>query len=242
MPCRMCLRDLPLVDSHIIPRSFYRIDHSDGQPTKLVSNVPGEHPKRIPIGEYDQIVCEECERLFSPWDQYANELLLTAVENRRDVMNNGQVVAQLIQEYDYHNLKMFFLSLLWRISAATRPMFGSINLGPYQEILRNLILNQNVGEIIDFSTLISQFDANTPVLNPHYERWDGIRYVRVYLANYVAHTKVDRQRPPRGPLSDVSMHPDRPLCIIARDFQGSAEYRMLRNMLDDNPNLFRTRH
>jgi hypothetical protein len=69
--CKLCTNEAALIKVHVIPRSFWEIDAAQPAP-RMVANIEGVFPKRIPIGVYDQtIVCEPCERSFSDYDSYA---------------------------------------------------------------------------------------------------------------------------------------------------------------------------
>jgi hypothetical protein len=87
--CKLCSNEAPLIEAHIIPRSFWEIDAA--HPPRMVTNIKGDFPKRIPIGVYDQtIVCERCERSFSEYDTYAVELFLNRAKEFEEVRDNSE--------------------------------------------------------------------------------------------------------------------------------------------------------
>ncbi|MFC1552236.1 hypothetical protein ACFL6P_06680, partial [Candidatus Latescibacterota bacterium] len=73
----MCGKDKKLVESHIIPRSFIKETQYNDQNIKIYPADNNEYPQKSPIGFYDkELVCEDCEKIFGPWDHYAKELLI----------------------------------------------------------------------------------------------------------------------------------------------------------------------
>lgn len=230
MTCKLCLQDKPLVDAHIIPRSMYPFDFKNYEPLFLVSGIENPFRTRSRIGEFDRnLVCADCESLFSPWDAYAKYLLAADVEESAKFSQGGVTYGHIVSEYDFAKLKLFFVSLLWRADRTTRPMFDGIDVGHFRDRLREMILNGDPGSTEEFSICLARFDnqkLGTAVLNPHREKWYGINYSRFYLAGHVAYIKVDR-RPTPDFLSDFSFRPDSPLCIIWRDFEGSAEKELM---------------
>jgi hypothetical protein len=56
-----------------VPRAFF--DLTDQERLTLLSNSLVEYPKRAPIGVYDRILCDPCEKSFSGYDDYAVKVL-----------------------------------------------------------------------------------------------------------------------------------------------------------------------
>jgi hypothetical protein len=81
--CKLCGSEADLIKAHVIPKRFWEIDETRPRP-RIVTNIKGIYPKRIPIGVYDQtIVCENCERGFGDYDSYAADLFSTGRTNLR---------------------------------------------------------------------------------------------------------------------------------------------------------------
>jgi len=237
MVCQLCKQDAPLVKSHIIPRSFYRIVKNRGNnELNILSNIANEHPKKSRIGIYDKIVCESCERLFSPWDDYTQALLLRKISNQIPLIVDNQVLAYRLEGSDYHKLKLFFISLLWRASVSSHKFFSKIQTGRFEPLLNKAIRENDPGNNNFFSVNLAKFnkDLGTAMLDPHPERFEGVNYYRFYLAEYIAHIKVDQRR--ASPiLSDVALSQDKPLIIINRDLHKSAEFRVLQDIIRTIP-------
>jgi hypothetical protein len=206
--CKLCKRDKKLVNSHVISKSFFEIDPVD---PRLVSNTDGTFPTRAPIGIYDTtLVCENCERLFSPFDDYAQRLLLADREAARAILHENEVIAYIYDSYDYVKLKLFFMSLLWRTSQSSHKFFRRIDLGPHEPLLRKALIDADPGDADFFAVILARFPKPLAVLDPDNERLDDVNFCRIYLAEYVAYIKVDNRPTPESFLpSSVRMEDDR---------------------------------
>jgi hypothetical protein len=196
MTCKLCGLEKKLIEAHVIPRSFHRIDPDDKTPTRLVTSVEGRYTQKVPKGVYDDsIVCEDCERRFSSWDDYGDEIFLKSWGKFEKIMHGDEEIGYGLPEYDYPRLKMFFLSVLWRASVSNHVMFANVDLGPRELILRESIWNSDPGDVDHFGVVLQAFDStNVGILNPHSERFSGVRFCRFYLAHVLAFIKVDSRR------------------------------------------------
>ena len=101
MRCELCGQDKKLIEAHVIPRSFHRIDPSDKEPTRLVTNVEGRYTQKARKGVYDgSIVCEDCERHFTRWDDYADEIFLKSWDKFEKLTQQGEDVGYRLRAYD----------------------------------------------------------------------------------------------------------------------------------------------
>jgi hypothetical protein len=126
---------------------LYRVDFSD--PSKY---------ERPPTGEYDQdILCLDCDSkiIGNRYDDYAAKVF--EQENFVQISqgkNVGELLTTDISKIDYTKFKLFLLSILWRASISKRKLFSAVNLGPYEEIIRDMLYNQDPGEPNDFPCYI----------------------------------------------------------------------------------------
>jgi hypothetical protein len=143
MGCRLCGEDKKLIKAHIIPQCLYTLlqEPYPAEPMIKIFKKSGAYPKRTPTGEYDDgILCADCDNhVFGNWDEYAGKLLLQKVD-----MNTTQRY-YIVQDYDYPSLKLFFLSVLWRMSVSTRPSFERVRLGPHEAQIHDMLLRKDPG-------------------------------------------------------------------------------------------------
>jgi hypothetical protein len=231
MVCKLCGEDRKLIEAHVIPKSFHRLDPHDPTPARLATNVPGRYRQTIPKGVYDRtILCEPCERHFSHWDDYAAILLLQDWPTFAPIMNGPEQLGYTLPTFDYPSLKLFFLSVLWRAAVSSHVMYAKVDLGRREPALKQSILTRDPGSIDHFGVVLQAFDTpDVGLLNPHAERFSGLRYIRFYLSHIIAYIKVD-SRPFDDPFKDLALGPERPLVILLKSFLISPERRVMRKL------------
>ena len=230
--CKLCTNEATLIDAHVIPRSFWEIDAAQ-PPPRMVTNIKGVFPKRIPIGVYDQtIVCEPCERSFSDYDSYAARLFLNRFNEFEEVRDsNRRLTGYVLRNVDYRLLKLFVIAILWRASVSSHSFFSRVRLGPFEERAREMLVRRDPGDTATFATLFSVWDgAESVMMDPFAERWDGVRSYRFYLDRFVAYIKVDR-RPLPEQLAKAALTPEGPLHVVSRQLAASKDFRVAQHIL-----------
>lgn len=239
MTCKFCQHDNSLIKAHIIPEGFFRRLRSGNQAPTMLTNQPGQFPKKSPVGVYDStILCRNCEDQFGDWDNYAQQLLQDEPLNGKKIFSGLRIIGYEVPTFDYTRLKLFFISLLWRASVSSHSFYGSISLGPYERKAKSMIENQDPGSPEEFGVFLAKFNhkLGTIILDPHHERWSGVNYFRFYLAGYVAYVKVDQRRTP-SPYFRFIASEKRPLYIIARNLEASKELPLMQKILKANKKL-----
>lgn len=233
MTCRYCEAGTDLVEAHVIPAGFFRRLRDPNAIPKLLSNREGERPRRAPNGVYDRhILGSCCEPTFGPWDQHAQEVLLDDASNATVLRVENQIVGYEISRWDYRLLKLFFISLAWRASVSTHPMYSRISLGPYEARARDLLQRADPGASEDFAVFLAKFDHafGGAILDPHRERNERVNYLRFYLGTYIAYIKVDRQKTPH-PYASFVVGAEPILKVVGRDITKSPELHVMRDIV-----------
>lgn len=229
--CKLCGQTAKLIRAHIIPKSLYKVlQDTDGGVSKLISNTVGVHPKRIPMGIYDpKIVCEDCERLFAPWDDYAKWFFDKSIP--KCVSNKDKVVAYDYGLPDYQKLKLFFISLLWRAHASQQPFFRRIDLGPYEADVVTKIKNADPGTPDEYSIVLARFDhpLSEIIQDPFRSRIFNINCYRFYLPSFFFIIKFDKRPFPDG-FREVMLQPEISFYALAKDFATSKEMILLKEL------------
>jgi hypothetical protein len=207
----------------------------------MISGDSGKFPKRRPGGLYDEnLVCDPCERFFGPWDDYGADFLLRrlAREGQPVVAPNGETLAFRYDNVDYDRLKLFAVSLLWRASATSIDFFSRVDIGPYEEKARQMILNSTPGTPSEFSTMMVRWVAQPhhegvaqTKFSPYRAKLEGINEVKPFLAGVIIHIKVDK-RPYPVPFPELLLHPGGSLFLITREFAGSKDVLAMRPALE----------
>lgn len=238
MICKFCLKERKLVRCHIIPRSFFK---SLLNPHALIiSDI--SYPKRSQTGIYDEnLICEECETLFSPFDDYAYRLLSTDISEDNLLVYNNERIVYFIYNYDYNKIKLFFISLLWRASASNLEYFKRIQVRPFENQLKEMIRKSDPGSENDFSIALRRFEERSyskGILDPYKKRFDGINYVVFYLGGFTVYIKVDK-RPAPDFIKNISIKPNERLGILLTDIKKTKEYRIMKKLAEKNKDKLR---
>lgn len=106
--------------------------------------------------------------------------------------------------------------------------YARVDLGPFEEMARAMLLSRDPGTMDQFGIWFSFFDMDwTPsIMDPFKERWAGVTAYRFYLGQVLGYIKVD-QRPIPAMFRDIALAPERDLPLVARDFDKSADLRAM---------------
>ncbi|MCB9889634.1 MAG: hypothetical protein H6836_08655 [Planctomycetes bacterium] len=243
--CRLCGARAPLVQSHIVPKSFYgplRL----GQ--KLLSNTPGQRPRRSPTGEYDRIVCAECEARFSDYDNYAYRVFEGDLWNPVELPDSANTVAAfLLNNVKPDRLKLFAMSVLWRAHASQRSIFASVSLaGEVERELRSMILDDRAGSLDEFATILHRWvppHTSLPrFMSPVSVRICGSDYYQLHAGLQRIYVRPGRECAKE--LQPVALHVNGSLLfpgrvvMIARPFIGSQDLKIATGIVRCNPDAF----
>jgi len=137
--CRLCLLEKKLINAHIIPNFMYRgIKKKDyvSYNKDLETGKSWTLPKGT--GEFDKnILCSDCDNgiIEHKYEKYGKTVLFDDYNDTQNIEN-----LTFYRNIDYSKLKLFLLSILWRASISSRPMFKGVKLGKKcEESLRRII-------------------------------------------------------------------------------------------------------
>jgi hypothetical protein len=238
--CRLCEQQKELIRAHIIAQCLYEpLKHQSG-PMLSISREPRGYPKASQTGEYDpSILCADCDNSFSPWDNYAREMLHHDLP--KQAVRSGPTGQQfyVVGKYDYARLKLFFLSVLWRMSISSRDAFREVNLGPFKGQIRAMLLSKDARATEDFAVFVFRYMdqvGSSTVLQTRPERLFGRRVYNVGLPGYIGVVKVDRQPIPI-PIGPLVLNPNGPLVIGLRDMQKSPEWPLVQRIFENQKRI-----
>lgn len=207
-PCPFCTRSGKRVNAHIIPRAFFEDISIDG--SVLKQREIGAHPKRLPIGVYDdEIWCQSCEQKYGKYDDYAIDILRTPLEKFDPLHHAYELAIEKPKE-----LKLFFIALLWRASTSNKRLFNNVSIDSFSGSAKKLLTSGSAESREDFSTIIS-FSGNDEKLiaDPVKVRHSGVLFYRFFLGRFTADIKVSRLPTPKELQHAVIGH-DQVLAII----------------------------
>lgn len=137
--CALCHEEKELRDSHISSAFLWRRSGITGDKKRysIISTTNpdlDEHHLQDGIKEY--LLCHECEQRFSRYETYAARVLFHA----KGPIKVRPVEHHVWKNLDYTNLKLFQMSILWRMCVSSHPFYSHVNLGKHAEILRKMLL------------------------------------------------------------------------------------------------------
>ncbi|MEG4064955.1 hypothetical protein [Microcoleus sp. SVA1_A1] len=251
--CKLCGQEKELIGkSHIIPRHFY---HKTTQEIENHFNdvSQGDKVPRLFSADYKSrqaqsglyvpdILCTDCENFLGRWDNYAQNFLLKEV-NINPLGNNDYTIQQ-VNSFDYKQLKLFCMSVLWRSHISRDKAFGSfkffseVNLGTvWENILRNLLLKEDPSDEDTFSVaifILTGIEAQS-VIPPSPRRYHSVNSYRFRMGNYGFLIKVDRRKFSEGTRKFI-LKPNQPLKLYVQQYTKNNDYQYVLKGLNNYQN------
>ena len=140
--CRLCLKKKVLKNSHIIPEFIYSPLYDEKHRFHVLSNMNVSGPAKLQKGIREYLLCGECEGKLSKYERYMSLILSGGLEVKAS--HNGRLV--VLEGLDYKQFRLFGLSVLWRASVSSLKMFQQVRLGPHEDTMRKMILDENPGK------------------------------------------------------------------------------------------------
>lgn len=141
--CALCLEERDLKTSHILPKFAQRrmkeLARADDGP--VMSHCAGVE-KVVQNYCFERLLCDDCEQRFAAWEREGATLI------RRPELLPLSLVRDKVLSLSglpYATLKLFLMSMLWRMGASTLREFTFVDLGPHQERLRQMLLRADPG-------------------------------------------------------------------------------------------------
>lgn len=169
--CKLSLQHGLFVDSHLLPKALTRAEGlSDG----LIQHGYGRTERRFSSWYDNALVTAEGEKILSDYDDFA----IRTLRNHRMIWSGWGPAKLLldvgsfagtqlgIRNVDFadittaRRLRLFFLSILWRAAATTRPEFREVSLTAAElEQLRRMVIEQNPEPLGLFPISVTQLST-----------------------------------------------------------------------------------
>lgn len=80
MACRLCQKDKPLQNSHVVPEFFYKPSYDKKH--RIYARISGKlaHMPPLQKGLREPLLCRDCEQKLSPYEKYNREILYGGVD------------------------------------------------------------------------------------------------------------------------------------------------------------------
>lgn len=159
--CRLCLNQRPLCDSHALPNSAFKYILRKNAGKAIVIVDDATTPARKSSDTWDvELLCEDCERrLNRNYDSYGMAVFRG---HEGSVRAHAQGVDFL--RIDRQRLRMFLLSIVWRVSVSDHPNYSNIDLPhAWEEDLRRAFDEERRIPDSKFTVAIYKMRDTTPV-------------------------------------------------------------------------------
>jgi hypothetical protein len=199
MKCALCRQERVLRQSHIIPEFMFEPLYDDKHRFYQISPIATKPDRLLQKGLRERLLCDECEQRLSVYENYACHVFFGNAARQPHRTRTGF----LFTELNYRPLKLFFMSLLWRMAATSIRQLKSATLGPHLERLRLLILADDAADYLTFPALIvaltfERRHAAGLILPPRHTRVEGQHVWAFVIAGFLFHFFVSNRPPPQG--------------------------------------------
>lgn len=152
------------------------------------------HPQK---GHREKLLCAKCESHINHFEKHTRRLFVDPLPPP----SMGNCRMREHPRLDYPLSKLFFLSILWRASVSSLPLFRHVKLGPHEEPMRQMILNCEPGETTTYPVTLFPLHLEGDhlrdiLVEPTYMRFKGRRCYRFVMAGFVVFIIVSVQSPP----------------------------------------------
>jgi len=205
MRCKLCDIKTQLVKkSHIIPQFMYKgMFDEKGRISQLNLNNP-KSEVYFQSGIWQKnILCFKCENEFlSKLEGYARVILFGGKYHWGNLPNYNHLNKNLTiaNGIDYTRMKLFFLSILWRVHISDRKEFSKVNIGKRSIVLKQMLRNYDPGKEDDFKVIPLIYRVNSiPVKSmvpPKHIPLGDHEYVLVHINTLSIFFKISEKNDP----------------------------------------------
>ncbi|EMJ5422695.1 hypothetical protein RFI10_004265 [Klebsiella aerogenes] len=136
--CKLCLEEKVLMESHSIPRSYFRrLKKSSSQ---LMIIQKGSKPRLENFDPKEPLLCLDCEQFIShEYESYGTRLL----RNHHNIRKNANHI--IVNAFDYKRFYLYLLSILWRASISKNIHYSSVHGVPeLDDLMRYCIQRKEI--------------------------------------------------------------------------------------------------
>lgn len=227
MTCSLCLENARLCKSHIIPEFLYSTLYDDDHRFIAVTNVQQGTVKKGQKGFWEPLLCTNCESHIARYERYSRRLFVDPLPQNKQESTRSR----LHERIEFPLMKLFILSILWRSSVSTLPVFKHVALGPHAEIIRKLLLSDDPGNLTLYPIQIFALHRdgkhfNDMIVEPTYMRVQGHKCYRFVMRGFLILIYVSGHDLPEI-LKRLAIRPDEFLTTYDAEF---SEFAFLRDV------------
>ena len=179
--CRLCLTSTSLIKSHIVSNSIFSLVRDKTMNNRFYA-IGSQTDNIVQDGPKEYLLCRECEQKIGRYEKYYKEAVHLN-RHKIEIIQDNKVA--IIRNLDYKKIKLFLLSILWRMSISSLHQFAKVSLLNNEDVMRKIIFEEKPGRSHEFpiAAIIPLFDGKMnegwmffPIIS---DRHDGITYYMV---------------------------------------------------------------
>jgi hypothetical protein len=175
----------------------------------------------------ERLLCAKCEAVISRYERHARRLFVDPLPPHQP----GASKARIHGRVEYARLKLFLLSIPWRSSVSSHPVFKHVSLGPHEEVIRQMLLDGRPGEATEYPILVwalhfQREPLRDLMVDPTYMRVEHLKCYRLVITGFVVLIFVSQQTPSQK-FMRLMLAPGKP--VITYDSELS-DHRFLREV------------
>ena len=169
--CALCRKPRRLLNSHILPQFLWK--HSGviggGNKYDLISATDSKTSRfNQQDGPKEHLCCRECEGSMSRWEDAAKRVWFN--ENSPFRHPAPHHAGYMIDNLPYREMKLFFMSILWKMGLSKNPHYCAVELGSDEHRLRRLLLAGTPGEPWRHGCLVSILKHRGALLGDYFSQ------------------------------------------------------------------------
>jgi hypothetical protein len=190
--CALCKTPSVLRNSHIVPEFLYAHLYDSDHKFIGITGVGSKGSGSLQKGLRQKLLCESCEQYINEYfEKPFYEIWIKRWPLPNSWVSEGHSIDLLV---DYSAFKLFHLSVVFRMSVSSLATYHEVNLGPYEDTLRNMLLERRAGEEFDFPmTGLAVFDSRTNKIRrdimsrPRVNKVNGKRIIEIVYGGMCWH-------------------------------------------------------
>jgi hypothetical protein len=156
--CKFCLQEKKLIKAHLLPKNILQRIH--GKERRYVSaelhNLKNHSVRQDDYWDKD-ILCSDCDNIFSPAEQYFHQFITSRVNQPDRIIKVDDKEILIYENIDEVKLRLFPLIVLWRMSVSKTEAARGVSLGPLEKIVYQYLKKLNPGPYNFFPFVIYSF-------------------------------------------------------------------------------------
>lgn len=155
--CRLCLTSSSLRKSHIVSNSIFSLVRDKTMNNRFYA-IGSQTDNIAQDGPKEYLLCDKCEQKIGRYEKYYKEAVHLS-RHKIEIIQDGKVA--IIRNLDYKKIKLFLLSILWRMSISSLHQFAKVSLVNNEDVIRKIIFEEKPGRSHEFpiAAIIPLFDG-----------------------------------------------------------------------------------